>query len=90
MNLSSHHLIPFEVEVLQKGLSFCPDKGMDVFDVIKDVHLFSRKLLLKVLVDKSKTTKPNYAELFKGYTVADFRALKDVILLMQESENLDH
>lgn len=59
-----------------------------MFDVIKDIHLFSRKLLLKVVLDKSKTTKPNYAELSKGYTVADFRALKDVILLMQESEAL--
>lgn len=44
--------------------------------------------MLKVLLDKSKTPRPNYAELFKGYTVADFIALKDLILLMQESEEL--
>lgn len=61
---------------------------MDFFDVIKDVNLLARILVLKVLLDKLKTSKPNYVEMFKGYTVADFRALKDLILLMQESEEL--
>lgn len=83
VNLSSHPLIQHELEVLKRGLSFCPDKDMDVFDVIKDVNLFARKLLLKVLVNKPKTSQPNYAEMFQGYTLADFRALKDLILLMQ-------
>lgn len=87
VNLSSHRLTKHEVEVLRRGLSFCPDEGIDVFDIVKDVNLFARKLILKVLLDKS-SSKPNYLELFKGYTVADFRALKDLILLMQESEEL--
>lgn len=46
-------------------------------------------MFLKVLLDKSHSQKPNYAELFKGYKVADIQALKDLILLMQENQELN-
>lgn len=88
VNLSSCVLSHDEKTVLLKGLSFCPDRGLDIFECVKDLNLFSRKLTLKVLLDKSKTNKPNYAKLFKGYTVADFRALQGLILLMQESKEI--
>lgn len=50
--------------------------------------MFARKLVLKVLMEKSHLEKPHYNELFRGYTVADFKALKDIILLMQENQEL--
>lgn len=55
---------------------------------MKDVNLFARKLVLKVLMDKSHLERPNYNDLFRGCTVDDFKALKDIILLMQENQEL--
>lgn len=89
VNLSSYELSVNEIMVLKKGLSYCPDQSLDVFSCVKEVNLFSRKLLLKTLLDKKQKYKPNYAELFKGYTVAVFRALKDLILLMQENQEFE-
>lgn len=70
---------------LLKGLSFCPGENLDIFDSIEDLNLFASKVLLKVLQDRYQVDKPNYSEIFRGYTIADFRALKDLILLMQEN-----
>lgn len=89
VNVSSYNLSWEEILALQKGLSFCPDQDIDIFECIKDVNLFARKLFLKVLLDKFKTEKPNYTEMFTEYTVADFWALKDLILLMQDNQELD-
>lgn len=85
VNLSSYQLSAEEEMVLLNGLSFYPDQELNVFDCITDINLFARKVLLKVFLDKSKIVKPNYSEMSKGFTVADFRALKDLILLMQEN-----
>lgn len=38
--LSSHSLDQNEMAVLACGLTFCPDSGLDKFEVIKDIHLF--------------------------------------------------
>lgn len=46
--------------------------------------------MLKVLLDKSYSQKPNYADLFKGYAVAHFWTLKDLILLMQGNQELNN
>lgn len=53
VNLSSHQLSDKEILVLQKGLLFCPDQNLDIFECVKDVNLFARKLLMKVMLDKS-------------------------------------
>lgn len=84
-NLLYYQLSKDEITVLQRGLS---DQKIDIFECVKDVNLFARKLVLNVLMDKAKSQKPNYSELFKGYTVAAFKALKDLILLMQKNEEL--
>lgn len=86
--MSSYTLSQKEVTVLRRGLSFCPDQNLDTFDCVKDYNLFARKFVLKVLMEKKRFEKPNYAELCKGYTVEDFKALKDLILLMQGSEEI--
>lgn len=69
-------------------MSFCPDEDPDTFEIIKDLHLFARKLYLWVLLDRSSEREINFTELFKGHSGQDFFALKDLILLFQESENL--
>ncbi|XP_073414454.1 uncharacterized protein [Dendrobates tinctorius] len=53
INLSSHILSNEQVELLEKGLSFSPSQQLDSFTVIKDVHLFARKLILKRFHEKS-------------------------------------
>ncbi|KAM9305503.1 uncharacterized protein PAF06_014064 [Gastrophryne carolinensis] len=34
-----------QCELLKLGLNYCPSKHMDVFETVKDLHLFSRKVL---------------------------------------------
>ncbi|XP_069616210.1 uncharacterized protein [Ranitomeya imitator] len=58
INLSTHILTNAQESVLQKGLSFSPSSTIDTFTTIKDLHLFSRKLVLKKLhyKDSEETT----------------------------------
>ncbi|XP_069611822.1 uncharacterized protein [Ranitomeya imitator] len=55
INLSAHTLTDAQERVLQKGLNFSPSSTLDTFTTIKDLHLFSRKLILKKLHHKGKT-----------------------------------
>lgn len=56
---------------------------MDKFEVIKDLHLYTRKLLLKSMFDK---TKPDT----KGFqTLSERRALDNLNSLLEESEPKD-
>lgn len=41
-----------EIEVLLKGLSFCPQTNFNKFEIIKDINIFARNLLPRVLHDK--------------------------------------
>lgn len=73
-------------ELLQLGLSFCPVQNLDKFTVIKDLNLFTRKLLLKVIYDKDKKNV-NLIEnddILKGFSVQDFRNLKTLMQLLEE------
>lgn len=56
---------------------------MDSFEVIKDINLFARRLLFKSLYTKQISKEPEIAPNLKA---ADFRALRDLNLLLQESE----
>lgn len=56
---------------------------MDSFETIKDINLFARKSLLKSLYTKQMTNEPEIASNLKA---ADFRALRDLNLLLQENE----
>ncbi|XP_069601861.1 uncharacterized protein [Ranitomeya imitator] len=49
INLSDHVLSESQLRVLEKGLSFAPTNGFNFFTALKDLHLFSRKLILKKL-----------------------------------------
>ncbi|XP_069621235.1 uncharacterized protein [Ranitomeya imitator] len=49
INLSDHVLTVSQIEVLSKGLAFSPTNGFNYFTALKDLHLFSRKLVLKKL-----------------------------------------
>lgn len=82
INLSSNIFTPEESQVLSLGLSFCPNKTVDNFEAIKDIHLFARKPLFKSLYGK-ETKKEDSVAL--GLKAADFRALRDLNLFLQEN-----
>lgn len=88
VNLSSYPLSDAEIQILEKGLSFWPDHNIDVFENIKDLNLFARKLYLHVVLNRSSDKSIHFVELFKGYTVQEFLALKDMIIMMQEREEI--
>lgn len=54
INLSSYRLSDEERILLSKGLSFCPNSNLDTLEVIKDLNLFARKLLLKSMYSKNR------------------------------------
>lgn len=68
------------------GLLFCPNHDMDSFETIKDINLFGRKLLLKSLYTKQTINEP---EITSNLKAADFRALRDLNLLLQESDFIE-
>lgn len=53
VNLSRYELNSIEIKVLRKGQRFYPSQDDVHFKVIKDIHLFAKKLLLKTLHEKN-------------------------------------
>lgn len=80
INLSSRELTEGERQVLMLGLSFCPNHNMDRFETIKDIHLFARNLLFRSMYAKRPITR----EVDSGLTAVEFRAIRDLNLLLQE------
>ncbi|XP_069596909.1 uncharacterized protein [Ranitomeya imitator] len=77
INLSNHVLTESEINVLKKGLTFCPTAQFDKFIAIKDLHLFARKLMFKKHFHNE--------ELFKLFpTEAEQEALETLEELAQE------
>ncbi|XP_069616233.1 uncharacterized protein [Ranitomeya imitator] len=54
INLSNHSLTDVQHQVLAKGLTFSPSKHLDPFVAVKDLHLFSRRIILKRMHYKSE------------------------------------
>lgn len=87
VNLSSHILTKDEITVLGLGLNFCPTPSFDKFKAAKDIILFARKLTLHTVYDKTPTPQAQKAkdmELWKEFTIRDFKALKDLMQLWEE------
>ncbi|KAM4012040.1 uncharacterized protein ACNLHF_005390 isoform 1-T3 [Anomaloglossus baeobatrachus] len=47
LNLSTHKLSTTDLRLLERGLSFSPASGFDLFSTIKDLHIFARSVLFK-------------------------------------------
>lgn len=85
--MSSYPLSAAESSVLSRGLTFCPQDNLDTFEVITDLHLFARRLLLKSLhakVDENIDTTD-----WASFSMREFKALRHLTLLFQESNSLD-
>lgn len=90
INLSSQPLSPTEIELLSLGLNFCPNSTSNKFELIKDLYLFARKLTYKFMFDKERCIKQTDIadqEIWKDFTVAEFHALKTLVLLLDKSES---
>lgn len=70
------------MSVLSKGLSFCPESDTDKFEIVKDLQLFTRKLLLKSIYNRD--TPPTQQE--KTHNEMD---LYNLIELVDEQDDLD-
>lgn len=81
INLSDYKLSDDEIAILSKGLTFCPSSNIDTFEVIKDLHLFARKLILKSLYAKPKQAN----ELSKK----ENQAIDDLVSLLEDQEQKD-
>lgn len=82
IDLSSYPLSQTKRELLQLYLSFCPNSISTKFDIIKDLHLFSRKLTYKYMFDserQNKQTDISHQKTWKNVTVSEFRALRDMV-----------
>lgn len=82
VNLSSYQLSEIEYSVLSKGLSFCPSQNLNKFEVIKDVQLFARNLILKQIYSKTPPLLPTFESL-------ELQALDALVGLLEENETPD-
>ena len=82
VNLSSCELSVDQISVLELGLSFCPTQNIDAFELIKDINLFSRKLMLKILFYKPKTNFDN--PLWQQMSLDDIKAVEELMELWEE------
>lgn len=75
-----------EIEVLSLGLGFCPDQTPDVFEVIKDLNLFVRKLSLKAIHQKAQLQLLSLNALMKS-KISECHELRE-LLTTEESLSL--
>ncbi|KAM5135054.1 LOW QUALITY PROTEIN: NXPE family member 4-like [Mantella aurantiaca] len=93
INLSQHNLAQEESEVLSLGLTFCPNKNIDKFTIVKDIHLFDRKLTYKTHFEQQNTGPPelpnnnNFSTTKPKMSKREYRALKDLMELWEESNS---
>lgn len=86
-NLSFHKLTDAEVHLLSRGLTFCLEANFDLFEAITDLHLFARKILLKVFYAK-KESEVDTTD-WSVFSMKEFKALRDLTLLYEEGNTTD-
>lgn len=82
INLSSTPLST-EIDVLRLGLTFHPSSDTDKSSIIKDVHLFARRLMCRVIFDspnEASSTCFNTSD----YSVAESQAIIELMDLWEE------
>ncbi|XP_077335488.1 E3 SUMO-protein ligase KIAA1586 homolog [Lithobates pipiens] len=89
INLTPYPLTHDEKSVLQLGLGFSPSEPINVYETIKDIYLFARNLTYKFIYDKDRRNlnlEKELAEKTKDYSMQEFRALRDLMLLYDEGQ----
>lgn len=81
-----------ETAVLQLGLGFCPADPIHITETIKDLYLFARNLTFKFIYDKERhniNLERELSERTQAFTMDEFRALRDLMLLYDEGSTDD-
>lgn len=63
---------------------------MDKYETIKDVYLFTQNMIHKFLFDKDRLRakeERDFSESIKHFKMEDFRALHDLMLLLDENDD---
>lgn len=85
--LSSYKLSSAEIQILSRGLAFCPEQNFVIFEAITDIQLFARRLLLKYLHAKNDPHEDTTD--WSLYSMWEFKALQHLTLLYQENNMVD-
>lgn len=78
INLSTHTLTEHQIKALKHGLSFAPSCKFNLFNWIKDLNLFGRKLLLHKYFSKDNKQAQ--------WSSDELRALQDLYSLLEDNE----
>lgn len=90
MNLTPYHFPDNELEVPKLGLSFCPSANLDKYELIKDIYMFACNLTYRYMFDQDSVRarqEQEFSKSIKHYTMEDFRALRDLMLLLEENND---
>lgn len=79
VNLSTHPLTSHEIQILSLGLGYCPEANFDIFETIKDINLFTRKLTLKLLHHKTDQPDTGFNALMQ-LTQRECKELRELLL----------
>lgn len=88
ISLTTSKFSAVKLSVLQLGLGFCLAQPINVSETIKDLYLFTRRLTYKYIFDSDRNQKrleKDHTEQIKHFTMDEFRALRDLMLLYEES-----
>lgn len=88
VNLSFVSLTDEQTHVLKLGLTFCPSTDLDRFQLIKDIHLFARRLLFKIIYDKPSVSEPSDSPPLE-LSDTELQALDDLMQLWEEGHTSD-
>lgn len=88
INLSSVSLTDDQIYVLKLRLTFWPSTNIDRFQLVKDIHLFARRLLFKVIYDRPPSCESvDFPPL--DFSEAELQAMDNLMLLWEEGHTDD-
>ncbi|XP_069600643.1 uncharacterized protein [Ranitomeya imitator] len=82
VNLSDHILSDTQIKLLERGLTFSPSSTLDKFTVVKDLHLFARKVALQKIHYKADLDSSCPMEMER-------ETLRDLEDLLEENAQLE-
>lgn len=85
INLSSIDLTVDQTSLLHKGLYFCRFQKGDVFEIVKGIYVFTRKLVLQVLHNRKLNADPlGLLGDWSSLSRQKYQTLRDLIDLCEE------
>lgn len=73
--------------VLSMEVGFCPDNALDKFTLVKDLHLFTRKLFLKTFFLK-RESKDEGIDFLQSLSESECKALRELLTSEEDPSHL--